>query len=72
MVILEVGLGGCLDVINIVDVDVVVVISIALDYIDWLGLDCESIGCEKVGIFCSEKLVIVGELEMFFIIVDVV
>lgn len=72
MVILEVGLGGCLDVINIVDVDVVVVISIVLDYIDWLGLDCESIGCEKVGIFCSEKLVIVGELEMFFIIVDVV
>lgn len=72
MVILEVGLGGCLDVINIVDVDVVVVISIVLDHIDWLGLDCESIGCEKVGIFCSEKLVIVGELEMFFIIVDVV
>lgn len=72
MVILEVGLGGCLDVINIVDVDVVVVISIVLDYIDWLGLDRESIGREKVGIFCSEKSVIVGELEMFFIIVDVV
>lgn len=71
MVILEVGLGGRLDVINIVDVDVAVVISIALDYIDWLGLDRESIGREKVGIFRSEKSVIVGESEMFFIIVDV-
>lgn len=72
VVILEVGLGGCLDVMNIVDVDVVVIISIVFDYIDWLGLDCESIGCEKVGIFCVEKFVIVGELEMLIIIVDVV
>lgn len=72
VVIFEVGFGGCFDVINIVDVDVVVVISIVFDYIDWLGLDCESIGWEKVGIFCVGKLVVVGELDMLFIIVEVV
>lgn len=64
MVILEVGLGGCLDVINIVDFDVVVIISIVIDYIDWLGFDWESIGCEKVGVFCVGKLVVVGEFDM--------
>nr|VXZ82089.1 Bifunctional protein folC [Klebsiella pneumoniae] len=47
MVILEVGLGGRLDATNIVDADVAVVTSIALDHTDWLGPDRESIGREK-------------------------
>jgi dihydrofolate synthase/folylpolyglutamate synthase len=51
VVILEVGLGGRLDATNIVDADVAVVTSIALDHIDWLGPDRESIGREKAGIF---------------------
>lgn len=55
MVILEVGLGGRLDATNIVDADVAVVTSIALDHTDWLGPDRESIGREKAGIFRSEN-----------------
>lgn len=47
VVILEVGLGGRLDATNIVDADVAVVTSIALDHTDWLGPDRESIGREK-------------------------
>lgn len=62
VVVLEVGLGGCFDVVNIIDVDVVVIIMVDLDYVDWLGLDCDSIGCEKVGIVCVGWLVIVGEV----------
>jgi dihydrofolate synthase/folylpolyglutamate synthase len=43
--------GGRLDATNIVDADVAVVTSIALDHTDWLGPDRESIGREKAGIF---------------------
>ncbi len=62
--ILEVGLGGRLDATNIVDADVAVVTSIALDHTDWLGPDRESIGREKAGIFAARKPAIVGEPEM--------
>lgn len=64
MVILEVGLGGRLDATNIVDADVAVVTSIALDHTDWLGPDRESIGREKAGIFRAGKAAIVGEPDM--------
>ncbi|MGY4666080.1 folylpolyglutamate synthase/dihydrofolate synthase [Ewingella americana] len=47
VVILEVGLGGRLDATNIVDANVAVVTSIALDHTDWLGSDRESIGARK-------------------------
>ena len=49
--ILEVGLGGRLDAVNIIDADAALVTSIALDHQDWLGDDRESIGREKAGIF---------------------
>ena len=61
VVILEVGLGGRLDATNIVDADVAVVTSIALDHTDWLGNDRESIGREKAGIFRQGKPAVVGE-----------
>jgi len=64
IVILEVGLGGRLDATNIVDADVSVVTSIALDHTDWLGSDRESIGREKAGIFRSGKPAVVGEPDM--------
>ncbi|NRP09776.1 MULTISPECIES: bifunctional tetrahydrofolate synthase/dihydrofolate synthase [unclassified Marinobacterium] len=54
-VILEVGLGGRLDAVNIVDADIAVITSIALDHIDWLGDDIESIAREKAGIFRPNK-----------------
>ncbi|WEJ86732.1 MAG: bifunctional tetrahydrofolate synthase/dihydrofolate synthase [Klebsiella huaxiensis] len=64
VVILEVGLGGRLDATNIVDADVAVVTSIALDHTDWLGSDRGSIGREKAGIFRGGKPAIVGEPDM--------
>lgn len=62
--ILEVGLGGRLDATNLVDADVAVVTSIALDHTDWLGADRESIGREKAGIFRHDKPAVVGEPDM--------
>ncbi|PWC10186.1 bifunctional tetrahydrofolate synthase/dihydrofolate synthase [Brenneria roseae subsp. americana] len=64
VVILEVGLGGRLDATNIVDADVAVVTSIALDHTDWLGKDRDSIGREKAGIFRQGKPAVVGEPDM--------
>lgn len=64
VVILEVGLGGRLDATNIVDADVAVITSIALDHTDWLGPDRESIGREKAGVFRSGKPAVVGEPDM--------
>jgi dihydrofolate synthase/folylpolyglutamate synthase len=48
--LLEVGLGGRLDAVNIFDADVALVTAIDLDHVDWLGPDRESIGLEKAGI----------------------
>ena len=62
--ILEVGLGGRLDATNIVDSDVAIITSIALDHTDWLGPDRESIGREKAGVFRGGKPAVVGEPDM--------
>jgi dihydrofolate synthase/folylpolyglutamate synthase len=48
--ILEVGLGGRLDAVNVLDADVALITAIDLDHQDWLGVDRESIGREKAGI----------------------
>ena len=71
VVILEVGLGGRLDATNIVDADVAVVTSIALDHTDWLGPDRESIGREKAGVFRHGRPAVVGESDMPKSIADV-
>ena len=63
LIILEVGLGGRLDAVNIIDTDLAIVTSIDLDHIDWLGPDRESIGFEKAGIFRSGKPAIYGDLK---------
>ncbi len=49
--LLEVGLGGRLDAVNIIDADAALVVSIGLDHTDWLGPDRDSIGYEKAGIY---------------------
>ena len=49
--VLEVGLGGRLDAVNVVDADVAVITSIDIDHVDYLGHDRDSIGREKAGIF---------------------
>lgn len=51
VVLLEVGLGGRLDAVNIIDADVAVVTSVDIDHQEWLGSDREQIGIEKAGIF---------------------
>jgi dihydrofolate synthase/folylpolyglutamate synthase len=53
--VLEVGLGGRLDAVNLFDADCAVVTPIDLDHMDYLGPDRESIGFEKAGIFRSGR-----------------
>jgi len=53
--ILEVGLGGRLDSVNVVDSDVSVITNVAIDHTDYLGDTRESIGTEKAGIMRTEK-----------------
>ncbi|ENW82766.1 hypothetical protein F909_01037 [Acinetobacter sp. ANC 3929] len=48
--VLEVGLGGRLDVVNVIDPDVAVITNIGLDHVDWLGDTVEKIAFEKAGI----------------------
>ncbi|WP_404345553.1 bifunctional tetrahydrofolate synthase/dihydrofolate synthase [Vreelandella venusta] len=58
--ILEVGLGGRLDAVNIIDADVAIVTTIALDHANFLGTDLEQIGREKAGIFRPLKPAVLG------------
>lgn len=59
--LLEVGLGGRLDVVNIVDPDIALVSSIGIDHVYWLGDTREAIGREKAGIFRAGTPAIVGD-----------
>jgi dihydrofolate synthase/folylpolyglutamate synthase len=61
VVILEIGLGGRLDAVNVIDADVAVVTSIGLDHQDWLGDTKEKIAFEKAGVFRANKAAIIGE-----------
>lgn len=61
LAILEVGLGGRLDAVNIIDPDVAVITSIGIDHQDWLGNDRELIGFEKAGIMRAGVTVICAE-----------
>lgn len=60
-VILEVGLGGRLDAVNIVEPDIAVITTIALDHADWLGTSREQVAQEKAGIMRSGKPVVCGD-----------
>ncbi len=60
-VILEVGLGGRLDAVNIIDTDCAVITSIDLDHMALLGNDRESIGREKAGIMRPARTVVVSD-----------
>src|SRR5213075_1068772 len=59
--VLEVGLGGRLDAVNIVDADCAVLTSIGIDHVDYLGPDRESIGREKAGIFRAGRPAVIAE-----------
>ncbi len=59
--LLEVGLGGRLDAVNLVDADAAVITSIALDHQEWLGADRNDIGREKAGIVRHGRPAIVAD-----------
>ncbi len=61
LAILEVGLGGRLDAVNIVDPDVAVITTVDLDHQGWLGDTIEAIGAEKVGIARAWKPLVIGD-----------
>lgn len=61
VIILEVGLGGRLDAVNIIDADVAIIASVDIDHVDWLGKTREDIGREKAGIFRASKPAICGD-----------
>ncbi len=63
LLILEVGLGGRLDAVNIVDADIAVITTIDLDHTEWLGPDRASIAKEKAGIFRPNCPVVCGDPE---------
>jgi dihydrofolate synthase/folylpolyglutamate synthase len=60
-IVLEVGLGGRLDAVNVVDPSVAVVTSVALDHMDYLGPTREDIAREKAGVFRSGRPAVCGE-----------
>ena len=61
VMVLEIGLGGRLDPVNIVDSDIAILTNVELDHQDWLGNTREIIGKEKAAIFRSQKPVILGQ-----------
>lgn len=58
--LLEVGLGGRLDAVNLVDADLAVLVTVAQDHADYLGADLEVIGQEKAGTFRQGRPVVLG------------
>jgi dihydrofolate synthase/folylpolyglutamate synthase len=60
-VVLEVGMGGRLDAVNIIDTDCAIVTSIDIDHADFLGDTREAIGREKAGIFRSGGIAVCGD-----------
>ncbi|NKB46561.1 MAG: bifunctional folylpolyglutamate synthase/dihydrofolate synthase [Legionellales bacterium] len=64
VVILEVGLGGRLDAVNLVDADVSIITNVALDHCAWLGTDRNAIAYEKAGIMRAQQPVLFGEVNV--------
>lgn len=64
VIVLEVGMGGRLDAVNVVDADVAMISSVALDHCEWLGNDVEAIGTEKAGILRPSRPAFFGAREM--------
>ncbi|MBK5012504.1 bifunctional tetrahydrofolate synthase/dihydrofolate synthase [Pseudomonas sp. S60] len=62
-VVLEVGLGGRLDTVNVVDADLALVTSIGVDHVDYLGDTRELVAFEKAGIFRAGKPAVCGDLD---------
>ncbi len=64
VLVLEVGMGGRLDAVNIIDSDVALITNVALDHQDWLGEDREQIAFEKAGILRAHRPAVFGEADI--------
>jgi dihydrofolate synthase/folylpolyglutamate synthase len=62
--VLEVGMGGRLDAVNLPDPDVAAVVSVGIDHCEYLGATLEQIGAEKAGIFRPGRPAVFGSREM--------
>lgn len=62
--VLEVGLGGRLDAVNMIDPNLCIITNVAIDHIDWLGDNKEKIGYEKAGILRQGVPLVYGEEQM--------
>lgn len=61
LLILEVGLGGRLDAVNVVEPDLAVVTNVDIDHVEWLGDTRDQIAVEKAGIFRAQRPVVCGD-----------
>lgn len=61
--ILEVGMGGRWDAVNILSADIALITSIAIDHVEWLGQTRDAIGYQKAGIFRRHKPAIYGDFQ---------
>lgn len=64
VIVLEVGLGGRLDAVNLVDADASLITAIDVDHIDWLGDDRNQIAVEKMGVTRTNQICVVSEPDM--------
>jgi len=63
LIVLEVGLGGRGDAVNVVDADAVLLTNVALDHVAMLGADREAIGREKAGVMRAGQIVVLAEAD---------
>jgi dihydrofolate synthase / folylpolyglutamate synthase len=68
--VLEIGMGGRLDAVNVVDPDVSVVVSIGMDHQEYLGNTLEAIAREKAGIFRRGRPAVLGSRDMPAVVAD--
>ena len=64
IVVLEVGLGGRLDAVNVIDLDISVITTIDYDHMEWLGNDLESIGKRKQASFEKKRPAVLGDFHL--------
>jgi dihydrofolate synthase/folylpolyglutamate synthase len=68
--VLEIGMGGRLDAVNVIDADVAVVVSIGFDHTDYLGATLEAIGREKAGVFRRGRPAVLGSRSLPPVVAD--
>ncbi len=71
VVILEIGMGGRLDAVNIVNADIAFITSIGMDHNKWLGNTLGAIAAEKAGITCNSKQLVCTSKECLQTIADI-